>query len=225
VGTVIRIGLDRRPAEILGVVGDVKGDNLKAPALPMLFMPYQQMPTRVTTFEIRVDGNVETIFPAIRNVVRHIDPELLLNGMTSHKAATELRLMGDQLLLAPLMRVIAGLALIVAMIGLFCLMSYTVARRTREIGIRMAVGAEPRAVLFAVLKETQGLVGVGIATGIALVLALTPVIEMQWFGLSPHDPKTIAAVSLLIFAVSCIAGYLPARRASQVNPMVSLRYD
>ena len=89
----------------------------------------------------------------------------------------------------------------------------------------MAIGAQPLTVLFAVLKETQGLVWIGIATGIAFAVALTPVIEVQWFGLNPHDPKTIAAVSLLTVAVSCIAGYVPARRASQVDPNVSLRCD
>jgi len=73
--------------------------------------------------------------------------------------------------------------------------------------------------------KTQGLVWIGIVTGIAFAMALTPVIQTQWFGLSPHDPKTIAAVSLLTIAVSCIAGYLPARRASQVNPIISLRHD
>jgi ABC-type antimicrobial peptide transport system permease subunit len=226
VGTVIRIGRDRQPAVIVGVVGDVKGDNLMAPAPSMLFATYLQMPfTRVATFEIRVTDNVETVFPTIRTVVRRIDPELAVNGITGHKAATELRLMGDQLLLAPLMRIIAGLALVVAMIGLFSLMSYSVARRTREIGIRMAIGAQPHTVLFAVLRETQGLVWVGIATGIVFAVAFTPVIEVQWFGLSPHDPKTIVAVSLLTVAVSCIAGYMPARRASQVDPMISLRHD
>jgi hypothetical protein len=221
VGTSIRIGGDRRPAQIVGVVGDIKGDNLMAPALAMLFMPYSQ-PTRATTFEIRAD-NLETTLPSIRALVRRIDPQLLLNGLTSHKAATELRLMGDQVVLAPSMRVIAGLALIISMIGLFGLMSYSVARRTREIGIRMAIGAQPQTVLLAVLRETQALVAVGIGTGIALALTLTPVLEMQWFGLTPHDPKTIAGVSLLMVIVSCMAGYFPARRASQVDPMISLR--
>src|SRR5262249_10461593 len=155
---------NRRPSVILGVVGDVKGDNLKAPAPPMIFTSYLQTPTRDVTFEIRVSDRVERIFPSIRLAVRRIDPELTVDGITSHKAATELRLMGDQLLLAPLMRIIAGLALIIAMIGLFSLMSYTVARRTHEIGIRMAIGAQPLTVLFAVLKETQGLVWVGIVT-------------------------------------------------------------
>jgi predicted permease len=226
VGTVIRIGREKQPVIILGMVGDVKGENLNAPAPSMVFTTYQQMPfTRLASFEIRVTGGIETIFPAIRALVRRIDPDLALTGMTSHKAATELRLMGDQLLLAPLIRVIGGLAVIVSMIGLFSLMSYTVTRRTREIGIRMAIGAQPLTVLFDVLRETQVLVGIGLATGTAFAMALTPVIEAQWFGLTPHDPKTIAEVSLLIVAVSCLASYLPARRASQVNPMVSLRYD
>src|SRR5262249_4090691 len=148
----------RRPSVILGVVGDVKGDNLKAPTPPMVFTTYLQTPTRDATFEIRVSGRVESVFPSIRAVVRRIDPDLPVTGIISHKAATERRLMGDQLLFAPLLRVVAGLALIIAMIGLFSLMSYTVARRTHEIGIRMAIGAQPLTVLFAVLKETQGLV-------------------------------------------------------------------
>jgi putative ABC transport system permease protein len=118
-----------------------------------------------------------------------------------------------------------GLALIIAMIGLFGLMSYSVVRRTKEIGIRMALGAERQGVLRSVLTETLLLVGVGVVIGLGSALAATRFIATLLFGLAPHDPLTISVAVALMVTVSILASYLPARRASRIDPMVALRHE
>jgi len=119
----------------------------------------------------------------------------------------------------------AALALLLASIGLYGLMSYTVTRRTREIGIRVAVGAQRRDILWIVLRETLTLAGTGLAIGIPCAIAACRLISNMLFGLSPSDLSTIVAVSLLLLLVALIAGYLPARRASTIDPIVALRTE
>ena len=119
----------------------------------------------------------------------------------------------------------AALALLLASVGLYGLMSYTVTRRTREIGIRVAVGAQRQNVLWLVLQETLTLALLGIAIGIPAALAATRLIAKMLFGLSPSDLPTITAVSLLLLLVALFAGYLPARRASAIDPIVALRTE
>lgn len=211
--------------EIVGVVGDVKTGSFEAGAQPRLFTPYLQHPAGQTTFEVRTVGEPSQMLPVIRAAVHAVDPTLPVYALFTHSFLTELDMMGDGIIFGSLMRLIAGIALVFAMTGLFSLMSYTVSRRTKEIGIRMTVGAQPRNVLFAVMRETLSLVLVGVVAGCCFAFALTPVLQMQLFGLSPHDPATIAGVIALTFAVSAVAGYWPARRASRVDPMVALRHE
>jgi ABC-type antimicrobial peptide transport system permease subunit len=118
-----------------------------------------------------------------------------------------------------------GLAMLVAAIGLFGLMSYTVSRRTNEIGIRMALGAQGSDVMRQVLRESMILVAVGVAIGVAAAFGTGHFLSTILFGLAPNDTLTIAAATLVMVAVSALAGFLPARRASRVDPMVALRYD
>jgi len=128
-------------------------------------------------------------------------------------------------LVATLSSLFSLLALGLASIGLYGIMSYAVARRTNEIGIRMALGAEQRDVLWLVVRETVGLVLIGLAIGLPTALVATRLISSRLFGLTPTDPLTITLAALLLIVVSAFAGYLPARTASRVDPMVALRYE
>lgn len=118
-----------------------------------------------------------------------------------------------------------GLVLLLACIGLYGVMSYTVVRRTNEIGIRMALGAQPRKILWRVLRETLGMIVIGLALGLPAALAATRLASNLLFGVTPTDPMTICLATFTMLAVGLFAGYLPARRASRVDPMVALRYE
>jgi ABC-type antimicrobial peptide transport system permease subunit len=135
------------------------------------------------------------------------------------------RTLTDERLIAKLLSFFGALALLLACVGLYGLMSYAVVRRTREIGIRMALGAQRAAMLRMVLRETMLLVGIGIALGVPVALAATRLVEKYLFGLKPTDPATIMMAALLMLAVALLAGYLPARRASRTDPTVALRYE
>jgi ABC-type antimicrobial peptide transport system permease subunit len=118
-----------------------------------------------------------------------------------------------------------ALALVLASIGLYGVMSYAVVRRTREIGVRIAVGAQRTAVIWLILRETLVLIGTGLAVGIPAVLSPTRYIESELFGLAPGDPVAISGAAVVLLGVAAVAGYLPARRASRVDPMIALRYE
>jgi ABC-type antimicrobial peptide transport system permease subunit len=133
--------------------------------------------------------------------------------------------MAHEELVSRLSMFFALLALLLACIGLYGVMSYNVVRRANEIGIRIALGAEPGAVLWLVLRETLVLLAIGIAIGVPATLAATRLVQSQLFGLSPFDPATVAVAMLAILLVTVIAGYLPARRATKVDPLVALRYE
>src|SRR5208337_5488147 len=131
----------------------------------------------------------------------------------------------EERVIAMLSSFFGALALLLASVGLYGLMSYAVTRRTREIGIRMTLGAPPRTVLWAVLRDVLALALFGIALGIPCALAASRLIASMLFGLSSHDLPTVAAVSLLLLVVALFAGYLPARRASRIDPMVAVRME
>ena len=118
-----------------------------------------------------------------------------------------------------------GLATLLAAIGLYGVMSYSVARRTREIGIRMALGAERSSVLWLVLREVALMVLVGVAIGVPLAVALSRIVQSQLFALSANDPIALAGAAIVLVAVALVAGYLPARRATRIDPMLALRYE
>ena len=221
-----RIGQDvdrSATAEIVGVIRDTKYNNLREPAPPTW---YQLLPSdaRSLAVVVRTAGDPSTMIETMRAVMQKVDPELPVTGVTTQTDNIENRVAQERLF-ALAYSLFGGLALLLACIGLFGLMSYSVSRRTNEIGIRMALGAQRSGVVGMVLRESMIMVAVGVTLGLAGALAAGRLIASVLFGLEANDGWTIVAAIGLMAAVSLAAGYLPARRASRVDPMVALRYE
>ncbi|PYQ68732.1 MAG: ABC transporter permease, partial [Acidobacteria bacterium] len=212
--------------EVVGVLADTKYDSLREPAPPTIYLPYTQVPTRGggVVFEVRTAADPLASIAAIREAVRQIDANLPLQDVSTQMEQVEQRFMQEKLF-AQAYALFGGLALALASIGLFGLMSYSVARRTNEIGIRMALGAQREDVLRLVMQESMTLVGVGMAIGLAAAVAANRLVTTLLFGLAPTDPRSIGLALIAMIAVSTVAGYLPARRASRVDPMTALHYE
>jgi ABC-type antimicrobial peptide transport system permease subunit len=161
---------------------------------------------------------------SIREVARQIDPNLPLTDVSTQIEQVEKRFEQEKLF-AQAYSLFGGVALLLAAIGLFGLMSYNVSRRTNEIGIRMALGAQRGQVLGLVMRESMVLVAIGVVAGLVIAFFAGRLVTTLLFGLPPRDPVTIAAATAVMVAVSALAGYLPARRASRVDPMVALHYE
>ena len=207
-----------------GIVRDAKYNNLRGAVPPTMYTPYQQSYSGSVAFEVRTSGDPLAVIPGVREALRAADPNLPIISVTTQLQEVENRFQQERLF-AQAGTIFGGLALLVASIGLFGLMSYSVARRTNEIGIRMALGAERRDVLRLVMHESMTLVVVGVLLGIAGAVAAGRLIANLLFGLAPLDPIAIAGAVVVMLLLSAVAGYLPARRASRVDPMVALRYE
>jgi predicted permease len=210
--------------EIVGVLRDAKYDSVRDNAPPTMYVPYSQTRFGGAVFEVRTAASPGSVTPSIREAVRQIDPNLPLMDVSTQIEQVEQRFAQEKLF-AQAYALFGGLALILASIGLFGLMSYNVSRRTNEIGIRMALGAQRGDVLRLVLRESMILVAIGIVAGVAIALGAGSYVRTLLFGLPPTDIASIGAAVLLMIAVSAFAGYLPARRASRVDPMVALHYE
>jgi len=210
---------DPQQFEIVGVAKDALYDNPRGKAPPLIYFPSQEG----SGFVARTAGPGPTLVATIRREIQAVDKNL----EPEIQAITQL--LDDYLfserLLAKLSSFFALLALLLSCVGLYGVMSYDVARRMREIGIRMALGAQRKDVVSMVLRETMLLVTIGVIIGLSAALATTRAITSFLYGLEPNDPLTIALASLLLLTVALLAGYLPARRASRVDPMVALRHE
>jgi predicted permease len=213
-----------RQLEIVGVVSDSKVNSLRQAAPPIFYRPITQTPSPVRTIVIRSVDDPEPLLPAVADAVHAIDPRLAIRELTTQRGHLD-DYVSDERTFAIAASFFGGLSLLVSAIGLFGLMSYSVARRTREIGIRMAVGAAPRQVLTAVMRETLTVVVAGVAIGVAGALASSRLVAAVVFGLTPSDPLSIAAAAVVLVVVAAIAGYLPARRAANINPLLALRAE
>lgn len=225
-----RFGFDgeehSREIEIAGVVRDAKYTSLRDETPPTVYLPYRQQASSLgqMNFEVRTAGDPTVLVGAIREAVSEVDRNVPLFDVKTQKRQAEQSLAQERLF-ATLSTFFGSLALLLACIGMYGVMSYAVARRTNEIGIRMALGATGPRVTRMVMRETLLLVVIGVVIGLGATLASTRLIEGMLFGLAPTDPVTISFATLLMIGVAALAGYLPARRASKVDPMIALRYE
>jgi predicted permease len=210
--------------EIVGIVRDAKYSNLREDIPPTMYQPYLQRPIGSAIFEVRTAGDPSAAVGSIRELVRRIDPNLPVTNVTTQMEQIETRYQQEKAF-AQVYTLFGGIALVLASIGLFGLMSYAVSRRTNEIGIRMALGAQPRGVLSLILGESTRLVAVGIAVGLAGVIAAGRFVRAFLYGVPPTDVLSIAAAIIVMVGVTALAAYLPARRASRVSPLVALRSE
>ena len=212
------------PSQVVGVVGDVKHAGLDAEVHPTAYWPHPELAYSFMTLVIRTDGDPLALAPAVRQAVWSLDrdqPVVDLRTMEDLLWASLARARFSTVVLA----VFAGMALLLAITGIYGVVSYSVAERTREIGIRVALGAQRTDVLQIVLRQGLVLAGFGIAIGAAAALAATRLLSSLLFGISPSDPLTFASVAGLLIAVALSACYVPARNAMKVDPMVALRYE
>jgi predicted permease len=210
--------------EIVGVLRDARYSSLREPPPPTLYLPHLQSNPEDLVFTVRTAADPAAVLSALRAAVSAADPNIPILRVETQMSTLEQRFAQEKVL-AQAYTLFGGIALFVAAIGLFGLMSYNVSRRTREIGIRMAMGAQRKEVLGLVLRESMLLVIVGLAIGIAASLAAGRFVASQLFGLEPTDPATMISAMAVMLVVSGAAGYLPARRAARVDPMIALRYE
>jgi predicted permease len=211
--------------EVIGVVRDAKFANLRGDVPRFFYIPILQAEVIDTmTFYVRTRAGVGDPFGAVRQTVQRLDPCLPVLDMKSMEQQVNDTLFIERLV--ALLAVFFGvLAAALAAIGLYGVMSYTVARRTREIGLRMALGAARASVLWMVLREVVTLTAAGIVVGLPAALAISRLIESQLFGLSSTDPLTLIVAATALTIVALLAGYLPARRATRIDPMLALRAE
>jgi predicted permease len=211
--------------QIVGICGDAHYTRVREQVPPTFYRPYTQVhDLRGMTFEVKTAASKGTIVRAISAVVRSIDKDLPIfdvRTQTEQIDATQ----STERAFAALTLGFGLLALTLACIGIYGIMAYVVARRTGEIGIRMAMGAQNRQVLVMILRETVLLAGIGIVIGVFAAIGLTRYLENMLYGLKPFDPVTYSAAVLVMLAVALTAGWLPARRASRLDPMVALRHE
>jgi predicted permease len=212
--------------EIVGMVQDAKYAELRDAPRPTIYIPFCQdpMPPWAAHFEVRTAGDPLALAPAVRSVVRDLDLNVPLSDVKTQTEQVAETLVQERLF-ARLSSFFGGLAVLLACIGLYGLMAYAVARRTGEIGIRMVLGARPRDILGMVVRETAIMVAMGAAIGIPAAIAVTRFIRSILFGLRPTDPLAITISVLAMLAAAALASYLPARRATHVDPMVALRWE
>jgi putative ABC transport system permease protein len=225
-----------RPREIVGVVSDVKHNGLSSAASPFMYSSHLQQPAvypggsivahlwQDLAVRMAPRAHPEDLTRAIRRIVTELDPDQPITNVMSMNELLSQSLEGTRFYLQVL-SVFAVVAVFLAGIGIYGVMSYFVGQRTHDIGIRMALGALPSDILGWVAKLGLKLVSIGIAVGVVLALGLTRLISAVLFGIKSTDPLTYLAVAIALAAVTFLACYIPARRATKIDPLVALRYE
>jgi predicted permease len=209
---------------VVGVAGDVKQRGLNKEAEMEIYYPHSQLGNAEMDLVVRGDGEPLALLPAVKTQIAALDSDQPVTKVRTLEQVIE-RSAGPQRLLAELLAAFAGAALLLAALGIYGVVSYAVSRREREIGVRMALGAQAGDVLRMVLREGLSLSLFGVLCGVAAALALARLLAGFLYGVSPSDPATYAIVAFALTAVAALASLLPARRAARVDPAISLRAE
>jgi putative ABC transport system permease protein len=215
-----------QPREVVGVVRDAKYNDLRRETKPLFYTPFSQMSREVQSIEVRTANALDALVlgSSVRGVLAKIAPNWVVDDVRT-VAQQVARPIATERLIARLSAGFGLLALLLAGVGLYGVLSYAAARRTGEIGVRMALGASRSDVLWLVLRECLGLAVAGVGCGLLLAVVATRLLSRFLYGLSATDPSTIAIATFVLIAVAVLAGYIPARRASRMDPLVALRYE
>jgi predicted permease len=205
---------------VVGVAGDLKYGNLRREIQPAIYSPA----VMAFSFELRTQGEPEALIPAVRSVASRIDSQIKLADVTTQSGQIEQSISGDRFI-AWLLTAFAGLALVLACIGVYGLLSYEVTRHTREIGIRIALGAQRRDILKAVMTRGMAAAGVGVMLGLGVAGGVTRYVESMLYGVRATDGATFAGAAVVLLGAALAACWIPARRAMQVDPIIALRHE
>lgn len=232
IGKRLKAGFDESPwSTIVGVVGDVRHAGLDAEAAAEMYYPYLQVPEALMNFVegamtlvVRTAGDPSAMVGAVRNEVRQLDADLpVFNVKTMQEMVRGT--VAQPRFRTLLLGIFASVALVLAAVGLYGVMAYSVTQRTNELGIRMALGAQKSDVLKLVVRQGVRLAVAGVALGVVVAFGLMRVISNLLYGVNAADPLTFLATSLLLIVVALVASYIPARRATQIDPLIALRYE
>jgi predicted permease len=224
IGRTLVTGMGQLPSQIIGVAADVRSTSLNNPPEPDYFLPALQRPETFTNVLVRSNAGPIAMAALVREALRSVDPDLpLLQPQTL--SARIAQTVADRRLALMLLGAFAALALLLASLGVYSVMAHLVAFRTSEIGIRMALGASPGAVMRMVLGHSRRLTLVGIGLGVAGGFAVSRLMEQVLFEVDPADPVIYIAVSAMLLLVAEFASWFPARRATRIDPVVALRME
>jgi ABC-type antimicrobial peptide transport system permease subunit len=215
-----------RDFEIIGVAKNAHYGGLRNDIPPVIYIPYNQSPVPPVemTYAVRTAGDSLAIANSIRDIVHHADSRVPVTSIRTQAAALD-QVMSQEIMFAKLCSAFAILALVIACVGLYGTMSYNVARRTGEIGIRIALGAQRGRVVGMVVREVFLLAVLGLAIGLPTALAASKLVKSFLFRMNPNDPLAVTLAVATLLGSALLAGYAPARRASRIDPMVALRHE
>ena len=211
--------------QIVGICADTRYASLREPPPPQFFLPYvQRNGEGGMTYLLRTTVTPEAIVPALHGVVRQIDPDIPLGDVRTQDQQIDAAMQQERVFVT-LTSGFGMLALALAAVGIYGIMAYSVAQRTNEIGVRLAVGAQPSQIRALILRESAGLAVAGIAAGAIAALVLCRLVKSMLYGIGPDDPATIAGGIFILLAVALASSWIPARRAAELDPIVALRHE
>jgi putative ABC transport system permease protein len=220
---ILNLG-NEQPHEIIGVVGDVKLVSLDGEIRPTAYLSSRQYAFGIMTYVVRTDSDPATIAPAAVRVIREIDPLLPVSAVRPLDEVFAESIARPRLT-ASAMSIFAGAALLLAALGVYGIVAYSVAQRSREFGIRVALGAKPTQIVSMVVGQNLRVVAIGVILGIAVAIPATRMLRGLLFNVQPNDPATFIAIGVMLSVVAMVASYLPARRGTRVDPVVTLKSE